>query len=118
MIRIKIYLDDNLDNDYLKNILRNFGFEVISPREIKMRHKKDEEHLKYAIINQALVLTKDKGFKKLHNKINHRGIIIIRQENNLKKDMKENKIVKALKNIEALKLKLENNLIYLNQFDY
>ncbi len=118
MIKIKVYLDDNLDNDDLITALRKEGFKVISPRDIGMRHKKDEDHLKCAVFNDAILISYDLDFQKLAHKIIHKGIIIIRRNNNSKKDMSSKRIVKALKNIETLHLILENKLYYLNQFDY
>ena len=84
-----------------------------------MRHKKDIDHLKEAIVKQAVLFTFDRDFERIHKRIKkHFGIIILYQENNPKKDMKELKIAKALKNVEGLNLSLKNNLYKLNDFNF
>ncbi len=119
MINIKIYLDDNLDNDEMIIFLQVNGFEVISPRKIGMSRKQDEEHLKCAILNNSVILTYDHGFTRLHNKFsNHSGIIIIFRQNNPKKEMTRTLIVRALKNIIDLNLELKNKIYKLNNFNY
>ncbi|MBS3167605.1 DUF5615 family PIN-like protein [Candidatus Woesearchaeota archaeon] len=118
MLNIRIYLDDNLDKESFISLLVKESFEVISPRTIGMRHKKDEEHLKCAVLNNAILLTLDQGFQKLHKKLNHEGIITIYQQMNRRKNMNDLDIVKALKNIISLSIELKNKILSLNDFDY
>ncbi len=115
---MKIYLDDHLDNAVLITILEKSGFEVISPRKIGMQGKKDNIHLKYAITNNAIVLSSDKNFPDPNRHTDHRGILKIYKYNNPKKDMDNTKIARALKNIEKLNLDLNNKIYKLNDFNY
>ncbi len=118
MLRIKIYLDDNIDRDILIAILRKEGFEAISPRNIGMMGKNDNEHLKCAVLNNAVVLTSDEEFPEPNPHIKHSGILKIYKYNDPRKDMSYNKIVRALKNIEKLGLVLANKEYKLNDFNY
>lgn len=121
---MKIYLDDNLDNDELIGVLTTNGFDVISPRSIRMRHKSDLDHMRCAIVNGAILLTYNYyDFYQLHKKSKpHFGIVVIYQYNNPKKDMAFYNIVRALKNLEEFldkyDLKIENQLYKLNDFNY
>ena len=85
-----------------------------------MSGKDDDEHLKCAILNDAVLLTIDENFPKDSNckNIQHKGILINYQFNNPKKDMTPLKIIRALKNIEKLKLDLKNKIYKLNDFNY
>ena len=84
-----------------------------------MRHKKDKDHLKEAILRQATFFTSDRDFEKLHHKIKtHYGIIMLYKNNNPKKDMSLKEIVKALKNLERLNFPLQNSLHKLNDFNF
>lgn len=120
MVNIKVYLDDNIDEDELIAFLRSNNFQVISPREISMRHKSDNEHLKCASLNNAILLTNDKNFPKDSNSktIIHKGILILYKDNNKKKDITLTKIIKAFKNIEKQKIDLEKKVYPLNIFIY
>lgn len=116
MLKIKIYLDDNLDSNLIKVILRVNGFEVISPREIGMVGERDDNHIKCAVSKGAIMLTQDREFPNPDPHIKHNGILIIYRSNNIKKDMTPAKILKSLKNIQRQNLNLENQILPLNKF--
>ena len=118
MFNIKIYLDDNLDSYLLKGILRSNKFEVISPKEIGMSGKSDDNHLRCATAKGAVVLTQDQQFPTPNPHIQHKGILIVYGSFNPKKDMTPIKIVRALKNIERQNLNLDNQISPLNSFSY
>ena len=121
---MKFYLDDDSDEDYLISILRSNGFNVISPRDVGMSGKKDEEHLKYTSLNNLVLLTKNhRDFPNIHRKwqrkgLKHSGILLWYQYNNPRKEIKLSRFPRILRNIVQLNLKFENRLYKLNDFNY
>ncbi len=120
---MKIYLDDDCDSDKLIIVLRASGFEVISPRDVNARGKRDIEHLEIATKFGATILTFNHDYEIPHQDFlnknkNHCGILLVYKYNNPKKEMKFFEIAKAIKNVLNLNLPLQNNLHRLNQFKY
>ena len=119
VLKIRIYLDDNIDTDDLIKVLKSTDFEVISPRNVGMSKKKDHQHLAYASLQKSILITRNcDDFRELHKKQKHYGILLIYRYNNQKKDMNEIQIAKAIKNLINTGVVLENNLFALNQYNY
>lgn len=118
MFYIKIYLDDSIDNNILIAILEDNGFTVISPRDYKMAGKRDDEHLRFAVMKDAVVLTYDRNFPTPTPRIPHCGILIVYKYNELKKNLTPQKILRALRNIQRQDLNLDNKTLPMNIFNY
>lgn len=118
-IQDKIYLDDDVDRNSLIKVINSLGFVVISPRQVGMSKKKDHQHLAYASLQKAVILTRNfRDFKELHKKHKHSGIFLIYRYNNPNKDMNNIQIAKAIKNLLDTGVVVENNLFVLNQYNY
>ncbi|GEM_PF-2280967 len=120
MSKIKIYVYGALDYDIIRAALKRENFEIISASKVGMKNKKDEDHLKYCFLNDAILLTNDKNFSQLNNLMNHNGILISYEFPDPKKFMTLSKIIKGLKNIEKQiqksKINLKNKIYPLNLF--
>jgi len=119
VLKIKVYLQGGVDYDILEAVLKKDGFGVISAVKKGKVNKKREEHVAYATMNNAILLTDDKNFGRSY-KINHEGILILYQSNDSKKVMTLQKIVNALKNIrdqvQDNRIDLRNRVYPLNVF--
>jgi hypothetical protein len=105
-------------------ILKQEGFEVISPRSEGMRGKHDLEHISFATSLGIPILSfNSHEFRVFHENLMadskaHSGILVVHRYNNPKKDMGLRQIAKAIKNIIALKLPIPNHFYDLNEFKY
>src|SRR5438552_386104 len=98
-------------------MLEENNFEVLSPRSVKMSGKSDKDHLQYATMRDAVVVTSDKQFARSARMKNHAGILIMYQYNDPRKDMSFEKIVRALQNIVRLGIELRKHVYKLNDFN-
>lgn len=102
---MRIYLDDDTAAPLLAVLLRNAGHDVQLPRDVGMAGSDDAVHLTHAIRDQRVCLTKNYGdFQNLHNLImeaqgHHPGILLIREDNDPKRDLKPRDIVRAIANL-------------------
>lgn len=80
----------------------------------------DNVVLEYATQNDRIVLTRNcRDFEALHEaNPNHPGIFAVYQEANPLKKMSRKDIVKAIANLEAAKIPLQNQFISLNHWNY
>jgi hypothetical protein len=82
----------------------------------------DARHLEFAIRNSRIVLTADRrDFRELHDLIlaaggHHPGIVVVRFDNNPKRDMKTAQIVRALGKLERAGVPVVDQLIILNHW--
>lgn len=98
-MKIKIYLEDNVDWDILKKKLENKGFKVISAKVVKNSGKSKEIHLACAISNNAILLTNNKEFYNISLATKHKGILITHTFTDPKKKVTIDKIIRGLENI-------------------
>jgi len=120
-----IYLDDNIDDDELIARLRKAGYGVVSPRQAGTSGCKDLEHLAYAAEHGYVLLTADaKEFaEKWHKQWleegrSHAGILVIHYERDVSKNMSYEDIIRAIDNLVAAGMPLDNEVYSLNQWRY
>jgi hypothetical protein len=119
---VNIYLDDNFTEKALCGSLRKAGHLVRRPGDFGLQGVRDPRHLACAIVHGLVLLTKDRiDFGDLHFRIlaasgRHPGILVVRYENDTKRDMKTKHIVAAVGKVERSGLPLENEWIVLNQW--
>ncbi len=90
---MNLYLDDNRSGDELAALLVKAGHQVVRPAEVSLAGASDARHLEYAIRTNLAVLTADRiDFWELHDLIltaagSHHGILVVRFDNDAKRDM-------------------------------
>ncbi len=119
---MRIYLDDNFADWGLAGGLRKAGHTVFRPADFRMVAASDAKHLERAIREDLVLLTKDRDdFQELHELVltcggQHPGIVVVRYENDAKRDMKTRHVVKAIGKLELSGLPLRSEWIILNQW--
>lgn len=119
---MRLYLDDDLAYPLLAKLLGNAGHDVRLPITLGLRGSYDPVHLKYAIREQRSLLSgNDRDFRFLHELLreaqgHHPGILIVRRDNNPKRDLDEGGIVRAIRKLLAAAIPLEDQLHILNHW--
>jgi predicted nuclease of predicted toxin-antitoxin system len=119
---MRLYLDDDSANPVLVKLLRKARHDVVIPRDAGMSGEADPVHLRYAIIETRVMLTRNyDDFLDLHNLIlaaqgHHPGILVVREDNDSKRDMRPGDIVRALANLEAAGVPIADSYIILNHW--
>jgi hypothetical protein len=102
-----IYLDDDSVHGVPIRLLVADGHDVLTPAQAGTAGVDDPVHLTRAIRESRVLLTGNHDdFKKLHELIlaasgHHPGILVVRQDNDPKRDMKPHDIVRAIRNLLA-----------------
>jgi predicted nuclease of predicted toxin-antitoxin system len=118
---MKIYLDDNLDDLTLAILLLKAGH-VVRPADAGLVGATDTRHLTHAVGKGLVLLTADRDdFRDLHHLVlaaagTHPGILVVRYDNDVKRDMRPKDVVTAVGKLERSELVLVNELVILNQW--
>lgn len=119
---MRLYLDDDTACPLLARLLRQAGHDVQLPSEVGMAGRKDPVHLAHAVRADRVLLTRNHGdFKDLHElaqalRGHHPGILVIRNDNDRKRDLKPGGVVRALGKLLASGLSLPDSCFVLNQW--
>ena len=103
---MRIHLDDNFADRALAGALRKVGHTVFRPADLGMIGASDAKHLERAIREDLVMVTKDRDdFQELHDLVvtcggQHPGIIVVRYENDSRRDMRTRHIIKAIGKLE------------------
>src|SRR5205809_1043837 len=99
---MRLYLDDDIVSAALIQVLTGAGHDVRLPADLGLRGKHDAVHLIQAIRESRLCLSRNyDDFEELHilvgdSKGHHSGIVIVRRDNDPKRNMSPRDIVRAL----------------------
>jgi predicted nuclease of predicted toxin-antitoxin system len=121
-MRLTIYLDESIDDDYLIALLERAGHTVISPRTIGSLGWTDDQQLEFAAQHGYVLLTKDPdNFEALHEQWQqqgrqHAGILLVHYEGNVRKDMTAADIVRAIERLLMAGVAIPNQVHRLNQW--
>lgn len=117
---LRLYLDDSAYAKELVSRLRAAGHDVQTPVEAGTRGLHDPVHLRHAIAQRRVLLTRNPDdFEDLHREVaTHPGIVSIYQDNDATRDMSYAEIVRALGNLESSGIVLENGFHILNAWRY
>ena len=117
---LKLLIDEDSQALPLVKTLRKAHHDVLTANEANLTGQPDNVVLEYATQNNRIVLTRNcRDFQALHNaNPNHPGIFAVYQEANPLKKMSRQDIVKAIANLEAAKIPLQNQFISLNHWNY
>jgi len=107
--RIKIYADESVNIAIVEGLKRR-GVNAFSARDLGKLCQTDEEQLKIANQNQAVIFTHDVDFIKIAINKNHPGIIYVHQQK-----LTIGECIKRLKTITETKTpqELQNQIIFL-----
>jgi hypothetical protein len=119
---MRLYLDDDSIARALVSGLRQAGHDVEIPRDAGLKGRSDPVQLLHAIKSQRLVLTGNyDDFEELHELVlgaqgSHPGILVVRKENNPKRDMAPGHIVKAIAKALAASIPMSGSFVVLNHW--
>lgn len=104
---MRLYLDDDIASALLSTLLHRSGHDVQVPADAGMAGENDPVHLTHAVRQGRALLSQNyRHFQNLHNLIlavqgHHPGILVVRKDNNPKRDLNEQGIVRALAKLLA-----------------
>jgi hypothetical protein len=104
---MRLYLDDDIAAVLLGQLLRQAGHDVQRPVDVHMAGEDDLRHLAHAVREQRVLLSRNHDdFENLHDLVaavggHHPGILIVRKDNNPKRDLSFHGIVRAIANLLA-----------------
>lgn len=119
---MNIYLDDNRTDRSLAGLLRRSGHTVTVPLDVGLSGRTDASHLEHAARNNLAMLTADRNdFAELHQLVlttggHHPGIMVVRYDNDAKRDMKPKHIAAAVDRLERSGLDISNQVVVLNHW--
>ena len=119
---MRLYLDDDSADPRLAQLLRRAGHDVQRPTDVGMVGEDDPVHLAHAIREDRVCLSGNHhDFDNLHNLIlvargHHPGILVVRKDNNPKRDLTNPGIVKALEKLLASGAPVADHLNILNHW--
>jgi predicted nuclease of predicted toxin-antitoxin system len=119
---MNLYLDEDSVNRLLVQLLQSAGHDVAVPSDIGLVSRSDAVSLRYAIgADRSLLTANHDDFRELHDLIQtaggtHPGILVVRCDNNRRRDMTPRRIVAAIARLFASGVPIKNELIILNQW--
>jgi hypothetical protein len=117
---MRIYLDDDASGSLLAQLLRYAGHAVQLPIDVNLVGSPDPVHLTHTIREDRVFLTRNyQDFEHLHLLLkeaqgHHPGILVVRRDNNPKRNLAPRDIVRALRNLEAAMVPLADEYTILN----
>jgi predicted nuclease of predicted toxin-antitoxin system len=119
---MNIYLDDDSAAALLVRLLAREGHDAQLPADVSMSGENDPVHLRHAIDEGRVLLSRNyDDFKELHELViasggKHPGLLLVRQDNNPKRDMNAPLIVRAIRNLLGSGIPIPNDLHILNHW--
>lgn len=102
------------------NLLKLSDHDVVTVGSAGMNGAPDAEVLAFANNNNRILLTRNcPDFVDLHrHNALHPGIFVVYEGNEPSKNMNHKSVIKAIANVEASGVEIQNQLIELNQWNY
>jgi predicted nuclease of predicted toxin-antitoxin system len=119
---MRLYLDDDSASALLTRLLQQAGHDVETPSGAGLSGRADAIHLTWAIRENRVLLSRNyEDFEELHLLIQqaqgqHPGILVVRQDNDPRRDLTPRGIVRALGNLEAAGVQVQNDYLILNHW--
>src|SRR5262249_38108919 len=119
---MNLYIDDDSVDALLVKLLQKAGHDIQVPADVGNRGASDAVHLRHAVREDRTCLTRNHDdFKDLHDLVlqaqgHHPGILVVRSDNNPKKDLDNAGIVKAIAKLLAAGLSTADEFVILNHW--
>jgi predicted nuclease of predicted toxin-antitoxin system len=119
---MRIYLDDDCAAPLLARLLRQAGHDVQMPPDVGLSGEDDAVHFTHAARDDRALLTGNhRDFLNLHNLVmqvkgHHPGILVVRRDNDPKRDLSPPGIVRAIRNFLAAKIAHRDEYVILNHW--
>jgi len=119
---MRLYLDDDLAGPLLARLLRNAGHDLVLPTDVGLAGADDSVHFARAIEDNRAVLTRNyRDFENLHNLVvkaqgHHPGVLLVRRDNDPRRNLTPRDIVRAIRNLEAAGLPMTDQCHVLNHW--
>lgn len=119
---MKLYLDDDIVAKLLVRLLIQDGHDVKEPIAVGLSGSDDPVHLAHAVQSGRVFLSANHDdFRLLQNLLtvaggHHPGILIVRKDNDPRRDLSARGIVKCIANLAAGQMPLIDQFIILNHW--
>ncbi len=119
---MKLYVDEDSVHRLLVQLLQQAGHDIAIPLDVGLVGRSDAVSLRYSIgADRALLTANHDDFRELHDLIHsaggaHAGILIVRRDNDRRRDLTPRGIVSAISHLLASGVPIENEFIILNQW--
>jgi hypothetical protein len=119
---MRIYLDDDSVRGLLIGLLVGAGHDVLTPTDAGLPGADDPVHFRHAINIDYVLLTHNyKDFNELHELVSdsgghHPGILIVRRDNDPRRDLSPKGIVLAVQNLVQAAVPIVDRLHILNHW--
>lgn len=119
---MKLYVDEDSVHGLLVRLLQRAGHDSEVPSDVGLIGRSDPVQHRYSIsANRSLLSANRDDFRELHDLILqargvHPGILIIRRDNDRRRDLTPRGIVTAIGNLLAANVPVENQFIILNHW--
>jgi hypothetical protein len=119
---MNLYADDDCVANILVQTLRRAGHDVRLPVDVGLAGESDAKHLRQAIHEARVFLTRNyDDFEDLHRLLmegqgHHPGILVIRKDNDPRRNLKPHDVVRALANLSAAGFALPDQYVILNHW--
>jgi hypothetical protein len=119
---MKLYLDDDSTDALLIRLLLADGHDVQFPAQVGLAGEYDVTHFMHAIRTGRILLTYNHDdFKRLHELVllvagHHPGILVVRRDNDPRRDLRPRGIVRAIANLSASGVSIPDQLHIVNHW--
>jgi hypothetical protein len=119
---MRVYLEDDIASALLFRFLRRSGHDVQGPADVGLDGSLDPVHLMHAIREARILLSRNyRDFELLHLLIlqaqgHHPGILMVRRDNDPRRNLNPQGIVRALTNLIAAGVPVTDQYIVLNHW--
>ena|SRR5258707_530442 len=119
---MRLYLDDDSASSLLTRLLQQESHDVQCPSDVGLSGEDDAVHLTQAAREARVILTGNhRDFRNLHNLIvqvkgHHSGILVVRRDNDPKRDLPAAGVVQAIRNLLAANILLADQYVILNHW--
>jgi hypothetical protein len=119
---MKLYLDDDIASKLLVRLLVEKGHDVEDPLQAGLAGDDDPVHLTHAIeADRVLLSGNHDDFRTLQNLLlaaegHHPGMLIVRKDNDPRRDLSPRGIANCIDKIEASQASLADQFIIVNQW--
>ena len=119
---MKLNLDDDIASGQMVQTLRRAGHDVRTPADAGLMGAPDPVHFRRAVREGRTILSRNyDDFEDLHLLIleaqgHHAGVLVVRRDNDPRRNMKPPDVVRALRNLEMAGVPIADECLTLNQW--